>query len=189
MPLHGPQGHGATLRPAEAEHAPTDALRVYLDEGRLEGQLPITPGLPEREAEPLRRRLRAALSTSEARADSAHAAHATTRQQVDASVQAACLAAMASLLADCAAPEFLPVQVASAPRPATFDALDLETHRLMDRFVQRQPTSSRAFGRLLRDTSHFKTFMEHVAKPRAHWPRWLRFFAAHAAHAHAMHVQ
>ena len=62
-------------------------------------------------------------------------------------------------------------------------AQDERARQLTATLVRRQPMSSRTFARLLSETAAFKAFVDEIAQPREHWPRWLRFFEAHARHA------
>jgi len=153
-----------------------EVVRVFLDEGRVEGE-ELLP-LPEREGVAFRARLRAALDGG-GRAFGSSAAS-------DAAVQAACLALTSSLLCDC------PARLAVS-RGARDDAYgssaaegletqDEEVREITDAFIRKQPVLSRAFARKLSETASFKHFVEVLVQPSCAWPRWMHLFAAHARH-------
>ena len=153
-----------------------EVVRVFLDEGRVEGK-ELLP-LPEREGVAFRARLRAALDGG-GRAFGSSAAS-------DAAVQAACLALTTSLLCDC------PARLAVS-RGARDDAYgssaaegletqDEEVREITDAFIRKQPVLSRAFARKLSETASFKHFVEVLIQPSCAWPRWMHLFAAHARH-------
>ena len=107
--------------------------------------------------------------------------------QADAGVQAACLATLASLLAVPMCDEdFTFLGASVGRRGASVDALDAEVSRLTALFVKRPHSDGgKAFARGLAEASHFKLWMERLARPRAMWPRGLRLFGAWAERAYA----
>ena len=141
---------------------------MFLDEGRVVGSA-LLP-LPEREASPLRSRLRAAM-------EGAHASGAA-----DASVQAACLSMTASLLSDCPPASSTSNALALASSASLNAEADKEVRRVTDLFVRSQPILSRAFARKLSETAMFKRFMEVLIRDARNWPSWMHFFAVHARH-------
>jgi hypothetical protein len=135
-------------------------LWLMLDEGRVEG-VPMQQ-LPWREDSLLRARLRAP-------PEAAGVGGAGT------ALQRACLATLASLLRDTPS---LAEQLRGGPAAVLPpSALDAAAAQLAERFVQCQPTSARAFARLLCETSAFRIYLEALLRPRHRWPRWLLEFS------------
>ncbi|KAL1526287.1 hypothetical protein AB1Y20_015005 [Prymnesium parvum] len=133
---------------------------------------PLAP-LPERIATRLEQRIRHCMGGGAA---------------ADGGLQSSFLWATAALLVDAARLS----RSAQAARPAALsrailmrvpeglDKLDVSLREITSKFVERQSLASRPFARKLVETSAFKSLLESMAVPAEHWPRWLRFFEAHA---------
>jgi len=95
----------------------------------------------------------------------------------DATAQA-CFAVVMSILRDVLT--LAPDAWAASPMEGE-ERLDVALDLLSERFVlSRAAGDTRAFVRLLCETSSFKEFAEHVLRPRENWPRWLRSFMHYA---------